>query len=76
MNTIWTGTSAYGLQLTYIDNRNYPGGILAFLGVEFSLPANVLSLAALVAGNILADALLVSVPDVILLMYTKLEFVI
>ena len=59
MNTIWTGTSAYGLQLTYIDIRNYPGGILGFLAVEFSLAPNVLSLAAFVAGNILADGLLV-----------------
>ncbi|THH32606.1 hypothetical protein EUX98_g1576 [Antrodiella citrinella] len=58
MNTIWTGTSAYGLQLTYIDNRNYPGGPLGFLGVEFSIPANVLSLAALITGNLLADGLL------------------
>lgn len=58
MNTIWTATSAYGLQLTYIDYRNYPGGSLGFLRVEFSLPSNVLSLAAYITGNILADALL------------------
>lgn len=60
MNLIWTATSAYGLQLTYIDNRNYPGGPLAFLGVEFALPANVTSLASYIAANLLADALMVS----------------
>ncbi|KAF7431157.1 hypothetical protein PC9H_006877 [Pleurotus ostreatus] len=58
MNTIWTGTSAYGLQLTFIENRNYPGGPLGFLLVEFSLPVNVLALASYIIGNILADTLL------------------
>ncbi|KAH8101231.1 hypothetical protein BXZ70DRAFT_117757 [Cristinia sonorae] len=58
MNTIWTATSAYGLQLTYIDNRNFPGGPFAYLQVEFSAPSNVLSLASYIAGNIMADALL------------------
>ncbi|KAI0079051.1 hypothetical protein K474DRAFT_724371 [Panus rudis PR-1116 ss-1] len=58
MNTIWTGTSAYGVQLTYVDYRNYPGGPPGFLLVEFSLPSNVLSLASYIVGNILADALL------------------
>ena len=60
MNTLWTATSAYGVQITYIDNRNYPGGPLGFLQVEFSLPSNVLSLASYITGNILADALLAS----------------
>ena len=72
MNTIWTGTSAYGLQLTYIDNRNYPGGILGFLAVEFSLAPNVLSLAAFVAGNILADGLLVGSTSTLLLLSLRL----
>ncbi|TCD67459.1 hypothetical protein EIP91_012376 [Steccherinum ochraceum] len=58
INTIWTGTSAYGLQLTFIDNRNYPGGPLAFLGIEFSIWQNILSLASLISGNVLADILL------------------
>ncbi|TCD61350.1 hypothetical protein EIP91_008560 [Steccherinum ochraceum] len=58
MNTIWTATSAFGLQLTYIDNRNYPGGPFAYLQIEFSTTSNVLSLASYIVGNILADALL------------------
>ena len=60
MNTIWTATSAVGLQLTFIDNRNYPGGVIGFLNVEFGLPSNVASLTSYIIGNILADALLVS----------------
>lgn len=58
MDLIWTATSAYGLQMTFIDNRNYPGGPFAFLLVEFSEPSNVLSLASYIVANILADGLL------------------
>ncbi|CAL1714268.1 unnamed protein product [Somion occarium] len=59
MNTIWTGTCAYGLQLTYIDNRNYPGGgPWAFLQIEFSTPSQLLSCASYIIGNIMADAIL------------------
>ncbi|KAJ6612722.1 hypothetical protein B0H10DRAFT_2278881 [Mycena sp. CBHHK59/15] len=59
MNTIWTATSAYGLQLTFIDNRNYPGSVIAFLGIEFALTSNVISLASYITGNIMADALMI-----------------
>ncbi|KAI0060432.1 hypothetical protein BV25DRAFT_1955777 [Artomyces pyxidatus] len=58
MNTVWTGTSAYSLQATFIDNRNYPGGPYGFLLVEFSLPFNVVCLASYIIGNVMADALL------------------
>ncbi|KAK7680852.1 hypothetical protein QCA50_016162 [Cerrena zonata] len=58
MNAIWTGTSAYGVQITYVDNRNYPGGPFAFLMVESPLPTNVLSNVGYTIGNIMADALL------------------
>ncbi|KAJ7640761.1 hypothetical protein DFH06DRAFT_1000181, partial [Mycena polygramma] len=59
MNTVWTATSAYGLQLTFIQNRNYPGGVIAFLGIEFALTPNVVSLASYITGNIMADMLMV-----------------
>ncbi|KAL0575150.1 hypothetical protein V5O48_006827 [Marasmius crinis-equi] len=59
LNLIWTATSAYGLQLTFVDNRNYPGGVIAFLGVEFALPANIVSLSSYIASNILADMLMI-----------------
>ena len=58
-NFIWSSLSALGLQLTFIDNRNYPGGVIGFLDVEFSYPSNVASLTAYVVGNVLADGLLV-----------------
>lgn len=59
VNLVWTATSAYGLQLTYIDNRNYPGGVIAFLGIEFALPANIANTASFIAENLLADGLMV-----------------
>ncbi|KAG7098817.1 hypothetical protein E1B28_000722 [Marasmius oreades] len=59
LNLLWTATSAYGLQLTFIDNRNYPGGVIGFLGIEFALPTNVASTASYIASNLLADALMV-----------------
>ncbi|KAJ7640764.1 hypothetical protein DFH06DRAFT_1215164 [Mycena polygramma] len=65
LNTMWTGVSAFGLQATYIDNRNYPaatpdgpGGPIAFLGVEFSLPFNIVGQIVFTLENLLADALL------------------
>ncbi|CAL1697608.1 unnamed protein product [Somion occarium] len=58
MNAIWTGTSAYGVQITYVDNRNYPGGPFGFLLVESPLPTNVLSNVGYTIANIMADALL------------------
>ena len=61
MNAIWTGTSAYGVQITYVDNRNYPGGPFAFLMVESPLATNVLSNVGYTIGNVMADALLVSI---------------
>lgn len=60
LNTVWMGTSMYSLQATFIDNRNYPGGPIGFIGVQFSLPFNIISNASLVSSNILADGLLVS----------------
>ncbi|THV07197.1 hypothetical protein K435DRAFT_710547 [Dendrothele bispora CBS 962.96] len=65
LDTIWTGASTYGLQATFIDNRNYPapnaespGGPIAYLNVEFSAPFNVVASIALILGNLMTDALL------------------
>jgi len=65
LDTMWTGVSAYGLQATFIDNRNYPspdgvtpGGPIAFLNVEFTLPFNIVGQIVFTLGNIMADALL------------------
>lgn len=60
MNGVWSATSAFGLQLTYIDNRNFPdGGSFAFLQVEFSDPSQVVAITAYIVANVMADALLV-----------------
>ncbi|KAJ7583312.1 hypothetical protein C8J56DRAFT_1167243 [Mycena floridula] len=65
LDTMWTGVSAFGLQATYIDNLNYPSGDpdspsgpVAFLGIEFSLPFNIIGQVVFTLGNLLADALL------------------
>ncbi|KZV99267.1 hypothetical protein EXIGLDRAFT_250542 [Exidia glandulosa HHB12029] len=50
---------AFGIkwnQMIWIDNRNFPGGPNAFVGMMFSDPINVASNAAYVTGAILADA--------------------
>ena len=59
MNGLWTSTSAFGLQLTYIDNRNYPGGPFQFLQIEFSDPSQVVAIAGYIVANVMADARLV-----------------
>lgn len=60
LNGVWSATSAFGLQLTYIDNRNFPnGGSFAFLQVEFSDPSQVVAITAYIVANVMADALLV-----------------
>ena len=51
----------FGLQLVYIDNRNFPGGPFAYLTGPFTThPANVLSLLSYILSNVMADGLLVS----------------
>ena len=51
----------YGLQLIYIDNRNFPGGPLSYLTGPFTTNFDsVLTLAAYIIGNVMADCLLVS----------------
>ncbi|KAJ6566292.1 hypothetical protein B0H19DRAFT_1257543 [Mycena capillaripes] len=64
---MYTGVSTYGLQTTFIDNRNYPapdadslGGPIAYLNVEFFLNYNIVSQVVFTLGNLMVDALLVS----------------
>lgn len=66
LDTVWTALSTYGLQKTFIDNRNYPSpdpaspsGPIAYLNVEFSLGYNISAQVAFTLGNLMADALLV-----------------
>jgi hypothetical protein len=65
LDTMWTGVSAFGLQSTFIDNRNYPapdedspGGPIAYLNIEFQRPFNIVGQIVFTLGNILADAIL------------------
>ena len=60
LNCIYTGANASGLQQTFIDNRNYPGGPAAFEENMFSIPVDDLGNVAFNIANWLADALLVS----------------
>ncbi|KAJ6584721.1 hypothetical protein B0H19DRAFT_1015368 [Mycena capillaripes] len=66
LDTMYTGVSTYGLQTTFIDNRNYPapdadspGGPIAYLNVEFALGYNIISQVVFTLGNLMADALLI-----------------
>ncbi|KAH8101223.1 hypothetical protein BXZ70DRAFT_117570 [Cristinia sonorae] len=59
LNLIYTATSMIGLQLCYIDNRNYPGGPFGYLTGPFTThPDSILSLAAYIISSVMADGLL------------------
>lgn len=59
----------------WIDDRNFPGGPLAFFSERQSLPVNVASIATSVITLFLADSLLVSV-SMELMMFEPLELLI
>jgi len=58
MNILFTGMTYLGAQLAYVNNRNFPGGVLAFIGASEVLPTNVLSITTLVLINNMCDGLL------------------
>lgn len=60
LNCIFTGSNASGIQQTFIDNRNYPGGPWGYVTVGIvTAPFNFTSEVSYFLGNIMADALLV-----------------
>lgn len=60
LNCIYTGSNASGIQQTFIDNRNYPGGPWGYVTVAIvTAPFNFASEVSYFLGNIMADALLV-----------------
>ncbi|KAG7098816.1 hypothetical protein E1B28_000721 [Marasmius oreades] len=66
IDTIWTAVSTFGLQATFIDNRNYPapdpaspGGPIAYLQVEFSQSFNIVAQVVFTLGSLMTDALLI-----------------
>ncbi|KAK7691657.1 hypothetical protein QCA50_005056 [Cerrena zonata] len=59
LNCIFTGSNASGIQQTFIDNRNYPGGPWGYVTVGIvTAPFNFTSEVSYFLGNIMADALL------------------
>ncbi|KAH7902984.1 hypothetical protein BJ138DRAFT_1021282 [Hygrophoropsis aurantiaca] len=46
-------------EMTYIDDRNYPGGPLAFLFTQQALPVDTVGNAAYIIASVLADSLLI-----------------
>jgi len=57
-NVMYTVSSYIGVELAYIDNRNFPGGVVGFLIASAVLPTNIVSITAVVIGDFLTDALL------------------
>ena len=56
---IWV-ISSHGTRLAWIDYRNFPGGPIGFFESSYLTNIDIVAGVALVLGNILADALLVS----------------
>ena len=60
LNCIYTGANASGLQQTFIDNRNYPGGPWGYVTTGIlTAPFNLSSECSYFLANLMADALLV-----------------
>jgi len=57
-NVITTVTAYIGVEQTYIDNRNFPGGVVAFITASVVLPFDVISTTMPIFGCFLGDALL------------------
>lgn len=61
VETIFVAVQARTVQLTYIDNRNFPGGPWAWFLASQSLAVNVMYEATLFALTFLSDLLVVRV---------------
>ena len=59
LSTIFLAGSAVNDQLTFIDDRNFPGGPNAFTIAEYSITVNFLGNVCAVLLGLLADGLLV-----------------
>jgi hypothetical protein len=58
-NMLYTVDGYIIVQLAYIGNRNFPGGVVGFIGASVSLAPSIISITSIVAGIFLADMLLV-----------------
>ncbi|KLO05094.1 hypothetical protein SCHPADRAFT_884040 [Schizopora paradoxa] len=59
LGTIQLGTNTRYYEMMWIDDRNFPGGPIAFFTSEFSLPVNTVGGVAFILADFLADAILV-----------------
>lgn len=61
LGTLYVASSSKSAELTFIDDRNFPGGPAAFEIVNFSIPINFMGSVVFVIANWLADALMVCI---------------
>lgn len=61
LSTIFLASSAVNDQLTFIDDRNFPGGPNAFTIAEYSITVNLLGNICAILMGLLADGLLVCI---------------
>ena len=59
VETIFAAVQARAVQVIYIDNRNYPGGLWAYFLATQYLPINVIFYATFFVLTFLADLLVV-----------------
>ena len=60
MGTLFMAACAEMTQLSFIDQRNFPGGPAAFETLEFAIPVDELGNVTFTLANWFADALIVS----------------
>lgn len=63
LSTLYLASNAYTAQLSYVNDRNYPGGPAVFADVIFYLPVSIMGLFSFFAINWITDIVLVSVPS-------------
>jgi len=58
LGTIQLGTNSKYYEMMWIDDRNFPGGPIAFFTTQFSVPINTVGGAAFLLADFLADSAL------------------
>lgn len=59
LGTLFVSSSSRVAQMTFVDDRDYPGGPVAWAAAAFSIPANLLGNVTFTLANWLADALMI-----------------
>ncbi len=60
LSTLYLASNAYTAQLSYVNDRNYPGGPAVFADVIFYLPVSIMGLFSFFAINWITDIVLVT----------------